>query len=45
MSKSDFIKMIDTLDIAKITYFILKYENYEINNKNNELSFNNEQEG
>lgn len=41
MNKSDLIKIIEKLDIAKITYFNMGYENYEVNNKNNELSFTN----
>ena len=42
MNKSAFIKMIETLDIVKITYFNIKYEDYSVNNKNNELIFDND---
>ena len=41
MNKSDFLEMIESLQISKITYFKIEYENYEVNNKNNELSFTN----
>ncbi len=42
MNKETFIKMLETLDIAKITYFNIKYEDYSVNNNNNELSFDND---
>ena len=41
MNKNDFIKMIDTLDIAKIKYFNIGYEDYGVNNNTNELTYNN----
>ena len=42
MSKGDFLKIIETLDIAKIIYFNIRYEDYTIDSKENELNFNND---
>lgn len=39
MSKEEFIKIIENVDISKITSFTMTYENYEAMSQNKIISF------